>query len=140
ICLVDPASAMPRVMVRTGCCIVPAKLSLPLSTSTKIAFAASPSIPSQLSSAKLSSGTSVVDGGAQLLQPCAPLHVRRPAHCVLSGVVIVQLTMSPALAGVQSQALLFGMHCFTPPPISVQVYVGGHAMVVQSRAQNVPVG
>ena len=44
---------------------------------------------------------------------------------------------------VQSHALLSGTHCFTVTLLICSVwhvYVGGHAMVVQSRPQNAPVG
>ena len=51
---------MPLPIVLTGEAIVPALLSWPLTSSTKMAFAIVPSMPSQLASTKPRSGLSVV--------------------------------------------------------------------------------
>src|SRR5687768_14124611 len=98
----------------------------------------SPSIPSQSSSVKVPSGTSVVVGGSQAPQPVAPPHVLAPVQAP-NGVMIEQARISPALPASQSQAPLVGLHCWKvlePTVIGSQANPGGHSIVSQSRPQN----
>src|SRR5438128_1748257 len=93
----------------------PASASSPV-FATKIPLLVSPSMPSQLSSANVPSGTSVVDGGAHALQPVSPWHVSCPAHVPPSGVVMLHAFMFPVSAALQSHAVELGRHCFAVPP------------------------
>src|SRR5581483_6765261 len=119
ICFDEPASAIAFGSVSTGFAIVPGKLSLPELMSTKIEFDASPSMPSQLESTKLSSGRSGIivmsAGDWHCDQPVAPWQVRCPLHVVPVGVVMLQPVIRPALAAEQSHAMLLGTHCLAVP-------------------------
>src|SRR5215510_14429875 len=87
---------------------------------TKIARARSPSMPSQLLSTYIPSGSSVADGGWHAPQPVAPVHVWDPMQ-TFHGVMMLQGCIAPGFAAVQSHAPLAAMHClkFVPPTLTV---------------------
>src|SRR5687767_14023363 len=85
-------------------------LSMP-ATETKMPRVTSPSMPSQLESVYVPSGSSVGDGGAHEPQPVAPWQVRVPAQVVANGVMIVHGCVWPMVVASQSQAPLLGTHC-----------------------------
>src|SRR4051812_46281447 len=115
---------MPFCTVRQGVWKVrPQPVSSAPDVATKMPLVTSPSMPSQFSSAKLPSGTSVVEGGWQLPQPDAPEQVLDPAHAP-KGVVMVQVLVPPCVLASQSHAPEDGRHCLKlePPTLtSLQV-------------------
>ena len=71
---------------------------------------ASPSMPSQFESAKPASGSSIVDGGAQVPHPLEPAHVWVPAH-TFHVVGMLHGCVAPGFVASQSHAALVAMHC-----------------------------
>src|SRR5262245_6865968 len=104
---------MPNEIVLHGAVTLPPQpgLSGP-APATNTPRAMSPSMPSQLSSLYMPSGSSVCDGAMHAPQPIVPPHVRAPAQLVPSVVVIVHASVAPMSSAVmQSHARDCGTHC-----------------------------
>src|SRR5688572_5305585 len=114
---------MPPLMLRHGVVGVSPQVLLSMPPlATKMPAVMSPSMPSQLSSTKLPSGTSVVEGGPHAPQPLTPLQVRDPVH-MPNGVVIWQLCIRPMLAALlQSHEPELGTHCLNMLPPCVMFW------------------
>jgi len=117
-------------------------MSSPLAVETKMPLVMSPSMPSQLSSLKVPSGTSLVAGGAQPPQPLSPMQVRVPPQAP-KGVVMLHALVLPVSAAVQSHAPEVGTHCLevpmSPPSVtSLHSYCAGQPVLAQSAPQKLP--
>jgi hypothetical protein len=108
------AAAMPAVTVRKGLSRVPVPASLPSTALTKMAFAASPSMPSQLVSVNPRSGRSGAPGrtdGSSGAQSAAP-PIRSPSRSPTTGTAPagpgwnVNGPMAPITSALKSEMVL----------------------------------
>src|SRR6266542_691983 len=101
----------------------------------------SPSMPSQLSSLKVPSGSSLLEGAAQSPQPLSPRQVRVPLQRP-NGVVRLHALVLPSSVAVQSQAPDVGTHCLVAPMsptiTSLHSYCAGQPVSAQSAPQKLP--